>query len=83
MNRLLRDKRTGRFLAQDGTWTADHHAALVFPDIKALCAALQHLDVQGLESVLVSGEALSERYDAVMPLPFIDPMTGKPWQPTE
>ena len=79
MKRLIRNKATGKFLARDGQWTPDHRAALVFPDIKALCAVLQTLDVEGLESVLQAGEEPSKRYDVVVPLPFRDPESGKPW----
>ena len=81
MKRVIRNKKSGKFLAGDGQWTTDVRAARVFPRLRVLCAALQGLDVNGLESILMMGEEPSGRYDIVVPLPFVDLVGGTRRQP--
>lgn len=81
MKRVIRNKKSGKFLTGDGQWTTDVRAARVFPSLRVMCEALQGLDVNGLESILMMGEEASERYDIVVPLPFVGLVGGTRRQP--
>jgi hypothetical protein len=83
MKRFIRHRKTRKFLTSDGLWVSGHQAARVFADIKAVCAAMQQHQLENVESVLMLGDDLSKGQDIIVPLPFLDPKTGRPWVPKE
>ena len=82
MKRVIRHRTTHAFLTEGGQWSPDYSAAKGFPDTKAVCEEFKLRKLKEVESVLISEEDPSEFYKPIIPLPTLDPTTGKPWLPT-
>ena len=67
MKRLIRDKRTKKFLTKEGTWTTDASAAEDFGNISSVIRAEQKHNLNGVELLMVMEEKPSS-YDVVLPL---------------
>ena len=50
-------------------------------DVKSVCVALERHNLKDVESVLIVEDELSEPYELVVPLPLLNPATGRPWSP--
>jgi hypothetical protein len=68
LKRVIRNRATRAFLAEDGTWTKDLGQAQEFPNMEALVQEAQRRALKDVELMLVMGETLSKDYDIVMPL---------------
>ena len=67
MKRLIRDKRTKRFLTKEGSWTTDVSAAQDFATVRAVIAAKEKFNLTGVELLLLMEEKPSS-YDIVIPI---------------
>ncbi len=83
MKRVIRHRITHAFLTNDGQWSTDYAAAKLFADAKAVCDEFESRDLKEVEGLLVPEENPSEFYKPIVPLPALDPTTGKPWLPTQ
>jgi hypothetical protein len=70
MKRLIRNKKTQQYLTSNGTWTADHRAAMFFASGKAAQATWLAQGLQDSEEILILGDEPSAQYDIIVPLPF-------------
>lgn len=68
LKRIIRNRATRAFLAEDGSWTKDLSRAQVFPNMEALVQEAQERALKDVELMLVMGETLSKDYDIIMPL---------------
>ena len=67
MKRLIRDKRTKKFLTSEGTWTADVSKAQDFATMRSVIKAEQKFNLTGVELLLLM-EAKPSSYDVALPL---------------
>lgn len=68
LKRVIRNRATRAFLAEDGSWTKDLSHAQVFPNMETLVQEAQERALKDVELMLIMGETLSKDYDIVMPL---------------
>lgn len=68
LKRVIRNRASRAFLAEDGSWTKDLGQAQSFPNMEALVQEAQERALKDVELMLVMGETLSKEYDIVMPL---------------
>ena len=67
MKRLIRDKRTKKFLTVTGSWTTDVSAAEDFGNIELVIRDEQHHSLTDVELLMVLEDEPSS-YDIVLPL---------------
>src|SRR5437764_178440 len=67
VKRLIRNKRTKKFLTSAGTWTSNVSSAQDFATMRAVIKAEQEHDLTGVELFLVM-ENKPSIYDVVLPL---------------
>ena len=67
VKRLIRNKRTKKFLTSKGTWTTDVSVAQDFATMRAVIKAEQQHDLTGVELLLLM-ENKPSRYDVALPL---------------
>ena len=82
MKRFIRNKKTLQYLKSDGLWTNDIKSAMVFADAMCVNLICMQRKLEDVEAVLVIGEQPSP-HDIIVPLPYLDPSTGRPWLPTQ
>ena len=67
VKRLIRNKRTKKFLTSEGTWTTDVLIAQEFATMRAVIKAEQEHDLTGVELLLLM-ENKPSSYDVALPL---------------
>jgi hypothetical protein len=69
MKRLIRSRKTGLYLNDDGSWTTDWQKAIGFDAFKGVWAAKEGFHLKEVDLVLVVGDKPSTQYDVILPLP--------------
>ena len=69
MKRLIRNRKTGLYLNDDGSWTGDWEKAAGFKGMRGVWAAKESYHLRSVDLVLVVGDKPSRQHDIILPLP--------------
>ena len=73
MKKIVRNKKTGLFLAANGTWTSRSQQAQPFDSVLQAIDRINQLLLRDCEIVFKAGDA---KYDLVLPITPVSPLPG-------